>query len=181
MKNLINAITVLSFSIFLASCSSGDKPEANGEKVVKQTQKQDKVGLGVFPDVELTTLMGEKLSMKNLRGKVVFVNFWATWCAPCRQEIPDFISFQEKYGDGDFTILGISLDEEGFEVVKPYAQEMGINYPLAVDDQNLSDKLGGIFAVPTTYFVDKKGNITGRKIGYFSKDQMKKQIDSMLD
>ena len=174
MNNFFYIFITLFISAFLLSCSGTDKNE--------NTQKDDsKAGLGSFPDVTFTTLEGDELSMNDLKGKVVFVNFWATWCAPCRREIPDFISFQKQYGGDDFTIVGVSLDEEGFGVVEPYAKEMGINYPLVVDNQNLGDKLGGIFAVPTTYFVDKKGDIVGRKIGYFSEEQMKKQINKMLD
>jgi len=172
--NSIFLILLLSVTITLLSCSGSEKKD--------QVQKgEDKAGLGTFPDVTFTTMKGEKLSISDLKGKVVFVNFWATWCAPCRREIPDFIRFQKKYGGDNFTILGVSLDEQGFEVVEPYAKEMGINYPLVVDNQNLGDKLGGIYAVPTTYFLDKQGNIAGRKIGYFPEDQMKKQIDEMVN
>lgn len=176
VMNKINAIFfVLLLSAAMLSCSGTEKKDESSKN------KDEKAGLGTFPDVTFTTMRGEELSISDLRGKVVFVNFWATWCAPCRREIPDFISFQKKYGGDNFTILGVSLDEQGFEVVEPYAKEMGINYPLVVDNQNLGDKLGGIYAVPTTYFLDEEGNITGRKIGYFPEDQMKKQIDKMVN
>jgi len=167
---------VLFLTIGLLGCS-GESDESQGEK---SGDEKSKSVLGEMPDVTMTTMDGREISREDLKGKVVFLNFWATWCAPCRREIPDFISFQEKYGGDDFTIIGVSLDEKGYEVVRPYAEEMGINYPIVLDEYNLGDKLGGIFAVPTTYFINEEGNIVGRKIGYFPEEEMKKQIDEML-
>jgi len=174
MKQLKKISFIIFLTAIVLACSSENKE--------KQTQQEsESPGLGKLPDITMTTMSGEEITFDDLKGKVVFLNFWATWCAPCRREIPDFISFQEKYGGDDFTIIGVSLDEEGFEVVKPYAEEMGINYPLVVDEYGLGDELGGIFAVPTTYFVNEKGDIVGRKIGYFPEEEMKEQIKNMLD
>jgi thiol-disulfide isomerase/thioredoxin len=117
---------------------------------------------GPAPDFELASLSGEPFRLSEQRGKVVVINFWATWCGPCRVEIPDLIRMQEVLGSEDVQFVGISLDEEGKEIVEPFAQESNFNYPILLDDGSISEKFGGIYALPTTIIVDRKGIIQHR-------------------
>lgn len=138
-------------------------------------------GLGEAPPFSLVSMDGEEIALEDYRGKVVFINFWATWCAPCRVEIPDFISLQKEYGDRGLQIIGVALDEEGFEAVRPYAGEMGINYPIVLDDYTLGNRMGGVYAIPSTYMIDKNGIIRGRKIGYFPEEEMREKLQRLLE
>ena len=121
------------------------------------------------PDFTLTSLDGERYTLSKLRGKVVLVNFWATWCAPCRQEIPDLSRLHTRYKDRDFMVLGISMDEISPKKIQKFARNYKISYPVLHGPQSelgkISKSYGGIQAIPTTFLIDKQGNIRARYIG----------------
>lgn len=112
------------------------------------------------PDFSLPAYQGNKLiTLSDYRGKVVLVNFWATWCPPCRREIPDFIKIQERLRPQGFEILGISLDQGGAADVAPFAKDMGINYPVAIGDAAVAERYGGIRGIPTSFLLDREGRV----------------------
>jgi thiol-disulfide isomerase/thioredoxin len=112
----------------------------------------------------MRTLDGETLSSSAFRGKVLLVNFWATWCPPCRAEIPDLVALQEKYR-GRVQVIGISEDEEGTEVVRRFAASHKINYPLVMVTPELRKAFPGIYALPTTFVVSPEGRIVQKHVG----------------
>ncbi|MGE3275933.1 MAG: TlpA disulfide reductase family protein [Vicinamibacterales bacterium] len=123
---------------------------------------------GPAKDFSLKTLDGKTVALKDLRGTVVLVNFWATWCIPCKVEIPVLMDLQKTYGPKGFTVLGISVDDEGAEVVKPWLQKnlfeldgkkQPVNFPILLSSTQFADEYDAIFAFPTTYLVDRKGNV----------------------
>jgi thiol-disulfide isomerase/thioredoxin len=111
------------------------------------------------PDWKLTDLDGKSLSLSSLKGKVVLLNFWATWCGPCKAEIPDLISLQKKYADQGLVIVGASVDEGGVPEVKAFADKIGINYPVVIATPEMVQSYGNIEAVPTSLVIDRKGQI----------------------
>jgi len=117
------------------------------------------------PDFTLKNLEGNDVTLSSLKGKLVFVNFWATWCGPCRQEIPSFIDLVKKYGKDGFTVLGIALDPREFEKVPGFAKEIGINYPILYDNVGVSELYGGIRSIPTTFVIDREGKVLGQIVG----------------
>jgi peroxiredoxin len=123
------------------------------------------------PDFELTDLTGKSISLSDLRGKVIFVNFWATWCGPCRQEIPDFIEFYKENKDNGAVILGVSVDKSTNKV-RDFASDYGINYPIAMaTDAIVKDYKPGKF-VPTTIIIDSNGMIQQKQIGVMDKSAL---------
>jgi cytochrome c biogenesis protein CcmG/thiol:disulfide interchange protein DsbE len=124
------------------------------------------VGKGTrAPDFTLRDLDDEEFSLKSLEGKVVLLDFWATWCYPCRVEIPHFIQLQKDYNSKGFEVVGIALDRNGARVVKPFAEKEGINYTVLIGDADVAAAYGGIKSIPTTFVIDKKGTIYSKYVG----------------
>ena len=116
------------------------------------------------PTFSLTDIDGQKLELSSYRGKIVLLDFWATWCGPCRTEIPHFIDLQNKYGSQGLQIIGISLDDSVAPVKKFYAEQK-MNYPVAVGDDKLADQYGGVLGLPVAFLIDREGRIITQHTG----------------
>ncbi|MFW5973172.1 MAG: redoxin domain-containing protein [Bacteroidota bacterium] len=136
--------------------------------------------LGSAPDFALDDLDGQTFQLSDHRGNVVVLNFWATWCPPCRLEMPSFVSLQEEMKDEGVQFIGASLDEEGPAVVRPYAEKVGVNYPIVMADGSLVRSYGGVSAVPTTLLIDRQGHVRYRHEGYLTKGALKKALRSLI-
>lgn len=132
------------------------------------------------PDFRVTAIDGTTVQLSALKGKVVLLDFWATWCPPCRAEIPHFIALQNAYNPKGLETIGLSLDQEGEGVVRSFAQEHGVNYRLAMASPDLPQKYGGIRGIPTTFLIDKRGRIAKRYVGYQDKQVFETQIQALL-
>ncbi|MCU1239604.1 MAG: hypothetical protein JWO71_330 [Candidatus Acidoferrum typicum] len=141
------------------------------------------------PDITLRDLDGKDLSLAQYKGKVVLVNFWATWCEPCQVEIPWLIEMQQKYAAKGFTVLGIAMDEEGASVVTPWVQKerfdvngtkSQMNYPIVIGNDAAADKFGGLLGYPTSVLVTRDGKIVKRITGLISYEEISKSIESQL-
>ncbi len=132
------------------------------------------------PDFALKDAKGNTVELKKLKGKVVVVNFWATWCGPCRAEIPGMVKVYDKYKDQGLEVVGISLDEGGWDDIRPFLEKIPISYPIVLGDQQVSDAYGGISAIPTTFLVDRDGNVVKRHLGYLSPAEFEKQVKALL-
>ena len=132
------------------------------------------------PDFTLNDLDGRSFSFSKTRGKVVILDFWATWCPPCREEIPHFVSLYRAYRGKGLEIVGVALDQGGANAVKPFAEANGINYPVVIGNQKVTVDYGGIRGIPTTFIIDRKGNIVEKFIGYRDKAVFEKAIKKLL-
>jgi cytochrome c biogenesis protein CcmG/thiol:disulfide interchange protein DsbE len=155
----------------------------NGKSAAADPSRPDE------PAVTFKNLDGLDVSLASLKGKVVIVNFWATWCEPCRVEIPWMIGFQQKYADKGFTILGVAMDEEGKSVVQPYVQKTQfdvdghsatMNYPIVLGNDELAEKFGGLIGFPTTIVISRDGKIQKRYIGLADEGDLEKEIKGLL-
>jgi peroxiredoxin len=131
------------------------------------------------PNFELTDLDGRPVSLEQLKGKVVIVDFWATNCPPCRLEIPGFIRLQKEFGPKGLQIVGLSLDEAP-EVVRHYMAQMKINYPIAMTNPGVVKAFGPIDAIPTTFVIDRQGRIVSRHVGYVDSGTFQDEITPLL-
>jgi thiol-disulfide isomerase/thioredoxin len=139
------------------------------------------------PELKLKDLDGKDVSLAGLKGKVVFVNFWATWCGPCQEEIPELIDMQNKYASKGFTVLGVAMDDEGKSVVAPFVakekydvngQKMLINYPIVIGTDEAADKFGGIMGYPTSFLISRNGKQIMKFQGPPDLDIIQKAIES---
>src|SRR5712671_680900 len=135
------------------------------------------------PEFKLDSIDGKPLTLASAHGKVVLLNFWATWCGPCRAEIPALVELQKQYaGEGkDVVILGISVDDP-VDKLKPYAAQMKMNYPVLVgkDHEDVQDAFGPLWGIPVTVFVGRDGNIALKHSGIATKEQFEQEIKSLL-
>lgn len=133
------------------------------------------------PDFERTTLAGDTMRRSDWEGRVVVLNFWATWCAPCRIEIPRLMTLAEAYDAADVLVVGVSIDEEGRAVVARYAEALGIPYPLIVDpDHTMAEAYGGHYAVPTTFIIAPDGTLRQRFMRVVAHDELVAAIEPLL-
>ena len=131
-------------------------------------------------DFSLENINNRTVRLSDYENKVIILNFFATWCPPCRSEIPDFVELMDEYGDKDFVIIGVSVDKTGMSEVKKFAGEYNINYPVLLDDGLASNAYGPIRSIPTTFIIDKNGNIVDKIIGAREKDYFEDAIKPLL-
>jgi len=132
------------------------------------------------PGWELQDLEGKTIHSSDFKGKVVVLDFWATWCPPCRAEIPGFIELQKKYQAQGVAVVGISVDQAGSDTVKAFAEKLGINYPVVLTDAKIDAAYGGIDGLPTTFIIDRSGRIVKRHLGFTEKSEIESEIQPLL-
>jgi cytochrome c biogenesis protein CcmG/thiol:disulfide interchange protein DsbE len=134
----------------------------------------------VAPEFSVTDDGGSRLLLSQLHGQVVLVNFWATWCAPCRTEMPWFAEFQTRFGHRGFRAIGISVDEEGWAAVRPYQAAHPVSYPLALATPAITEAFGGLGALPATFLIDRQGRIAATHVGIVAKATYAEEIDVLV-
>jgi peroxiredoxin len=132
------------------------------------------------PDFTLPDNSGEPIRLSSFRGQVILLNFWATWCAPCKVEIPWFVEFQRAYQESGFEVLGVSLDQDGWRSVAHYIEEKKINYHVMIGDDEIVQVYGGLESLPTTFIIDKTGRIAATHVGLVEKKTYQEEIKALL-
>ena len=151
--------------------------------------KTNKESKSVSVDFTLKDLEDHDVTLSQFKGKVVLVNFWATWCGPCKIEIPWLIELQDKYGTRGFTVVGVAMDEEGKGAVAPFVQKerfkvrgtpQSMSYPIVLGNDATADKFGGLVGFPTSVLISRDGRVVKRVDGLVSYDEIDKAIESLL-
>jgi peroxiredoxin len=132
------------------------------------------------PDFTLEDAGGAKIRLSDYQGKVVLLNFWATWCPPCKAEIPWFEEFQRTYAGQGLVVIGISMDGDGWKAVRPYMDATKINYRVAIGDAPLAGRYGGVESLPETLLIDREGRIAARHAGIVSKSDYEGELVQLL-
>jgi thiol-disulfide isomerase/thioredoxin len=131
------------------------------------------------PDFILPQLDGHDLRLSSYRGKVVLLDFWATWCDPCREEIPHLVELQQKYASSGLQVIGVSMDDSS-DPVRPFSQQFHINYPVAMGTAQTGTMYGGILGLPIAFLIGRDGRIYAKHIGATSAEVFEKEIKSLL-
>ncbi len=135
----------------------------------------------VAPDFSLETLDGKTLRLSDLRGKAVLLNFWATWCGPCKIEMPWFVDLQKQYGSQGLQIVGVAMDDASKEDIGKFAKDMGVNYPILIGKESVGDQYGGVPALPESFLISRDGKIVDKIIGLRGKADIEDAVKKTLD
>ena len=162
MRHTLVKVAYLVLCFALPVRPQADLIEANSRKAV--------------PDFSLADSKGTTIKLSNYRGRVVLLDFWATWCGGCKVEIPWYMEFQSKYKDSGLSVIGVSMDEDGWKSVKPFLEERKLNYPVVIGNQDLASRYGGLPALPMTLLIDRDGKIAESHAGMVDKDAFEKKI-----
>lgn len=174
LKNLIT-VMLLIMTTTLFGC------EGKSSQIGKTPEAAGNIDDEKAPDFTLLTLNGEEVKLTDYSGKIVILDFWATWCAPCRKGIPDLVSIQNEYKD-EIVVIGISLDQPSTQRnIQLFIDHFGINYPVVLGTQEVSVAYGYIQAIPTSFIIDGERNIVQKHVGLVSKAILIEEINSLLN
>ncbi len=188
----LNRIFIISLLLMIISCDNGTaQGDSEINKTIGKTQKKKKSDDAILaPNFDLVDLEGNNISLSSLRGKVVLLNFWGTWCGPCKREIPDFINLSKKHRDDGLEIVGITLSSGSAQKIQNFAKKWGINYTLLTDikgneTQAVTARYGQvtrvpITGIPTTFIIDREGFIRERYVGPRSEEIFYKDLEPYL-
>lgn len=171
-RSVFRCCWLLAAACLLQVLASAQAPEATPEVYLFKNPKP-------APALDVTTLDGQRVSLAGLRGKVVLLNFWATWCGPCRQEIPEFEQLQRQYA-GKLQVVGMSVDELPPAAVARTAAKMGINYPVAMASAAVQARFGGMPSIPVTWVIDPSGEVAQKNHGANSYTVFDTEVRSLL-
>ncbi len=163
-------LAILGSVFVLSSCSSSSA----------QPQQHAQSDRKTAPDFTLQDEQGASVKLSDFRGKVVLLNFWATWCGPCNLEIPWFVEFQQQYKSAGLEVVGVSMDDDGWKVVKPYIHDHHINYEILLGNDSVTQLYGGVDSLPTTFIIDRGGHIAHVHVGLAGKNEYLDEIQKLL-
>jgi peroxiredoxin len=166
MSRISVAAASIALALLLAGCSKTSKVDSGRKQA---------------PNFSLKDATGNTVNLADYRGKVVLVNFWATWCGPCEVEIPWFIEFEQKYKDQGFAVLGVSMDDDGWKSVQPFVAKHKINYRVVIGSEVVSQQFGNIESLPTSFVLDRQGRIAANHVGLVEKKEYQDEIVKLLE
>lgn len=161
MKNLLLACILV---MTLNGCSPSTPSDSTGGATTEKKAPVLKV-IKNAPEFDLENVLGGRLKSDDLKGKVVIVDFWATYCAPCKKEIPEYVALMEKLKGKDVAIIGVTFESGSAAEIKPFLPEFGVKYPVAVGTEKIGDEFGGYIGLPTTFIVGKDWKVYKKYIG----------------
>jgi peroxiredoxin len=135
---------------------------------------------GTAPDFTLQSLDGKTIRLSDFRGKAVVLNFWATWCAPCKIEMPWFVDLQKQYGPAGVQFLGIAMDDASTKEIAEFAQSVNVNYPILIGKEAVGDAYGGVQFLPETFYLDRDGKIVDKAFGLKGRGEIEDDIKKIL-
>lgn len=184
MWKRIQVCLIPALLFIFAACSSKQQADS-GQKEEKPPPLMQKTERKA-PLFSLQNAEGQVVNAAEFKGKVLILDFWATWCPPCREEIPHFIELQNQYGEQGLQVVGISVDQQGWAVVKPFIQENGINYPILMYTEDVYKDYQELIepamrdGIPFTFIIDRQGNVREKFVGYRDKSVFETAIKPLL-
>ena len=183
MKSTVIFVVVVVLVITGLLFISGKFVPSHQANAAQPSENGDRFTGAAAPDFELKVLDGKDKTLKlsDFKGKAVVVNFWATWCEPCKVEMPWLIDLQSKYGPQGLQIVGIAMDDTDEKTIVSFTHKMGVNYPIVQGTEKVADLYGGIDGMPTLFFVDRAGKIVDHELGLRGMDIIEANIKKSLE
>jgi len=166
--------TALLVGCFISGCSREPQIPPSARAVQPDGQRK------AAPAFDLKDADGKSVRLADYRGKVVLLDFWATWCGPCRIEIPWFTELERRHKQEGFAVLGVAMDDEGWKVIKPFVSELKINYRVLLGNDQASHDYGGLEALPTTFLIDRDGKIAAVHVGLANRKDFENGVEQLL-
>ena len=166
--------------LFAWGCSRREAAEQKAAQGGAPSGQAGEVG-SAAPDFALPAIDGTTVHLSDFKGKVVIVDFWATWCPPCKAEVPDFVRLQAKYRAQGLAVVGLSLDAGGVHDVRPFAEDNNVNYAMLIANDEVANRYGGIVGIPTTFLIDRQGKIVKKFIGKTEYQVFEEAIRPLLE
>ncbi len=173
-KMPLTVVTLAAAALLGWSACSTQPVSAGGVKLKEDLSRK------LAPDFSLKDADGRTVHLSDYRGKVLVLDFWATWCGPCKVEIPWFTEFERAKKSQGFAVLGVAEDDEGWPVVKPFLKDMNVNYRVLMGDDKTAELYGGLDALPTTFLIDRNGRIAATHVGLTARKEFENAIDELL-
>ena len=153
-----------------------------GLRMARRTQQSpvSQIKGDVAPDFTLQSLDGKTVHLSDYRGKAVLLNFWATWCAPCKIEMPWFVELQKQYGPEGLQIVGVAMDDASPKEIADFAKEMGVNYPVLVGKEAVGDEYGGVQFLPESFYIDRNGKVLDKAFGLKGRGEIEDNIKKIV-
>jgi peroxiredoxin len=177
MKSFFQCGLLVAAMLMTAACGQGESAKGQIPPLLARSALPV---VGQAPSWTLSDVDGREVKSTDFKGKVVVVDFWATWCPPCRKELPEYVALQKKYADRGLVILGFSLDELPAAQVKAFAEKMKVNYPILMANAETAEAFGGVQGLPTAFVIDREGQIRHVKVGLSDPEAYEKLIASLL-
>jgi peroxiredoxin len=174
----LRSIALLAAALFVACSFTGCSSEPRSVKAAAKVKPEQE--RHPAPEFALKDANGKTVRLEDYKGKVILLDFFATWCGPCKIEIPWFMEMERKNKDRGFAVLGVSMDDEGWDIVKPFLAELGVNYRVVIGNDSTAQLYGGVDALPTTFLIDRNGKIASVHIGLASKKVFEDGIEQLL-
>ena len=176
MRSNIRLLSITGVAAILGAVAcSPSRPVKQTQAVKEDTSRKH------APDFALKDASGQTVHLADYKGKVVLLDFWATWCGPCVIEIPWFTEFERKYKDRGFEVVGVSMDDDGWKAITPFVAKKKMNYRILLGDDKTGDQFGGLEALPTTFVIDRAGRIASVHVGLANKKDFENAIEQLLE
>ncbi|HXZ40100.1 MAG TPA: TlpA disulfide reductase family protein [Terriglobales bacterium] len=153
-----------------------------GLRMARRTQQAGVIEMkgDMAPDFALQSLDGKTVHLTDFRGKAVLLNFWATWCAPCKIEMPWFVELQKQYGPEGLQIVGVAMDDASPKEIADFAKDMGVNYPVLIGKEAVGDAYGGVQFLPESFYIDRKGKVLDKAFGLKGRGEIEDNIKKII-